>query len=91
MANWLRVKTNGNKLGLPIGGGMLGVLEYDGKNPDEVIKGMGDIIQKYGNDCARGGMFWGSVLTLGGVAIYGLWKKHKQKKEEESEEQEDGA
>lgn len=90
MANWLKVKSNGNKLGLPIGGGMLGVLEYDGKNPDEVIKGMGDIIQKYGNDCARGGMFWGSVLTLGAVAIYGLWKNHKRKGEE-SEEQEDGA
>ena len=91
MANWLMVKMNGNKLGLPVGGGLYDVLEFGGNRPDGLIEGIGMSIQKYGNSCARGGLFWGSVLALGGVAVYGLWKKHKQKKEEESEEQEDGA
>ena len=90
MANWLRVKKDGNKLLLPING-MYDALEFSGNRPDGLIEGIGMSIQKYGVDCAKGGMFWGSVLTLGGVAVYGLWKKHKQKKEEESEEQEDGA
>lgn len=84
MANWLRVKKDGNKLMLPING-IYDILEYEGDNTKSII-------QKYGNDCAKGGMFWGSVFTLGGLIIYKQWLKHKQKKEEEkSEEQEDGA
>ena len=48
-------------------------------------------IQAYGIENALGGAFWGSILTLGGMAIYRLLKKHKEKKKEEESEEGEGS
>ena len=86
--NWLKVKKMGNEIIMPIGGNKEAVLEFTGDGVN-LVEGVYDSIQRYGNFSAAGGAFWGSVLTITGLAVYGLVKKVKAKKKETEESEEE--